>query len=289
MRPITVQARQATMGAQASARAAAQQAAPWIERFARLGYVASAAVYIVIGGLAAKAAFGAGGKTTGTRGALQTIVEQPMGQVLLAIVAAGLFGYGAWQLVSAVTDAEREGTEPKGLALRAGMVGRALISGSLGVAAVRLIAGSGGGAQDGARAEHWTARLLALPAGRWIVVLVGAGIVAYGLYQLYRAYAAKVREHLDLSTLGPTAQTWVVRFGRFGLAARGVVFGIIGLFLIRAAATYDPSEASDLGEALATLERQSYGAWLLGAVALGFIAYGLYQLVNARYRRIGVT
>jgi Domain of Unknown Function (DUF1206) len=285
MRPIAIEAERATAGV----RDAARRAAPWIERFARLGYLASAVVYVVIGLLAARAAAGEGGKTTGTRGALRTIVEQPKGQLLLAVIAAGLFGYAAWQLVAALTDAERKGTEPKGLALRAGMVGTAVITASLGVAAVRLIMGSGGGGDDGQRADHWTARLLGLPLGRWIVALVGAGVVAYGLYQLHRAYAAKVREHLDLSTLGPATATWVVHFGRFGLAARGVVFGVIGWFLIRAAATYDPREASDLGEALAALERQPYGAWLLGAVAFGLVAFGLYQLVNARYRRIDLV
>ena len=284
MSPIPVQAQQAMM----DARGAARDAAPWIERFARLGYAASTAVYVTIGALAAKAAFGAGGRTTGTRGALQTIVEQPMGRVLLAIVAAGMFGFAAWQLVAAVTDAERKGTEPRGLARRAGMVGTAVIYTGLGLAAVRLVMGTGGGESDGQRAEHWTARLLALPAGRWLVGLVGAGIIGYGLYQLYRAYAAKVRKHLDLSTLSPNAATWVVRFGRFGLAARGVVFTIIGWFVMRAAMQYDPSQASDIGEALATLERQPYGPWLLGVVALGLVAYGLYQLVNARYRIISV-
>ena len=284
MSPIPMQAEQARLGA----RGAAREAAPWIDRFARLGYVASATVYIVIGILAARAAFGAGGRTTGTRGALQTIVEQPMGRVLLAVVAAGMFGFAAWQLVAALTDSERKGTEPKGLALRAGMVGTAVIYTGLGVAAVQLVMGAGG-ANDGERAEHWTARLLALPLGRWVVGLVGAGVIGYGLYQLYRAYIAKVRKHLDLSTLSAAAATWVVRFGRFGVGARGVVFAIIGWFLVRAATERDASEASDLGEALATLERQPYGAWLLSAVALGFVAYGLYQLVNARYRRIGVA
>jgi len=283
MSPIPVQAEQAMM----DARGAARDAAPWIERFARLGYAASAAVYVTIGALAAKAAFGAGGRTTGTRGALQTMVEQPMGRVLLAVVAAGMFGFAAWQFVAAVTDAERKGTEPKGLARRAGMVGTGVIYTGLGLAAVRLIMGTGGG-DDGQRAEHWTGRLLGLPFGRWLVGLVGAGIIGYGLYQLYRAYAAKVRKHLDLSTLSADAASWVVRFGRFGLGARGVVFTIIGWFLIRAAMEYDASQASDIGEALATLERQPYGPWLLGAVALGLVAYGLYQLVNAAYRRISV-
>ena len=111
-------------------------------------------------------------------------------------------------------------------------------------------------------------------------------MIAYGGYQLYRAYAAKLSKWLDLSSLRATAATWAIRFGRFGLAARGVVFVLMGLFLIRAAAQSDASEARGLGGALRTLAGQEHGPWLLGAVALGLVAYGLYELIEARYRRI---
>jgi hypothetical protein len=113
-------------------------------------------------------------------------------------------------------------------------------------------------------------------------------VIGYGLYQLYRAYRAKLSKELDLSPLSPDAATWVVRLARFGMAARGVVFSIVGWFLIRAAMQRDASEAGGLDEALATLERQAHGRWLLGATALGLVAYALYQFVNARYRRVSV-
>ena len=264
----------------------ARAAAPWIERFARTGYVAKGIVYIVIGTLAARAAFGAGGRTTGSRGAMETIVEQPFGRVMLAVIAVGLLGYAIWQLIAAAADTERKGTEPKGLALRAGQAGRALIYASLALSAVRLTMGDRSGGGDDAAAAGWTARLMAVPFGRWLVALVGLGIIGYGVYQLYRACAAKVRKHLDLWQASATEAEWIVRVGRFGIGARGVVFGIIGWFLIRAAMEYEPRRASGLAGALATLERQPYGPWLLGIVALGLIAYGLYQLANARYRRI---
>jgi Domain of Unknown Function (DUF1206) len=81
-------------------------------------------------------------------------------------------------------------------------------------------------------------------------------------------------------------QTWAVRLGRLGIAARGIVFGIIGLFLIQAAKQSDASQAKGFGEALASLEQQPFGPWVLGLVALGLIAYGIYSVVEARYRRI---
>ena len=271
----------------AGAVGAAREAAPWIERLARVGYAAKAVVYFTVGLLAAQAAFGAGGETTGKSGALRTIIEQPMGRTLMAIIAAGLFGYAVWRLISAVTDAERKGSEAKGIAQRVGMAVRALAYAALGVEALRLVTGAGSSGRQGA--QHWTARLLDMPMGRTLVLLAGAGVIAYGIYQLYRAYAAKLSKQLDLSPLTPDVSTWVVRLSRFGIGARGVVFTIIGWFLIRAGMERDASEAGGLGEALAALERQAYGPWLLGTVALGLIAYAVYELVNARYRRISVA
>jgi hypothetical protein len=136
---------------------------------------------------------------------------------------------------------------------------------------------------------EWATRLWSWPPGRWLVGVIGAGIVAYAVYQLYCAWAARVRERLDLTQLSNDAARWVVRIGRFGLAARGVVLGIVGWFLIRAAVSYDRHRASGFGGALRVIARQDHGAWLLGAVAFGLMAYGLYQLVQARYRRIAVA
>ena len=270
----------------ADAVGATGQAAPWIERLARVGYASKAVVYFTVGLLAAQAAFGSGGQTTDQRGALREIVQQPMGRALLAVVALGLFGYAVWRVIAAVTDAERKGGDGKGAAVRVGMVVRGLLYGALGMEALRLVIGAGSSGEQGAK--HWTARLLGMPMGRTLVLLAGAGVIGYALYQLYRAYKAKLSKELELGRLTPDAASWVVRLARFGMAARGVVFMIIGWFLIRAGMERDASEAGGLAEALATLEQQAYGPWLLGATALGLIAYAVYQLVNARYRRISV-
>lgn len=278
-------ARQATVGAAGTAR----QLAPWIERLARVGYAAKGVVYVLIGALAARAAAGAGGRTTDSRGALVTIGRGEFGAVLLAVIAAGLLGYAAWRFIAAVTDAERAGGDAKGVAKRLAGAGRGVLYVGLAVQALRLLQGAASDARSsGSGAEDWTARLMAAPFGRWLVAAAGCGVIAYALYQLYRAYAAKVRKHLDLGRLSAQAQAVVVAVGRFGIGARGVVFLVIGWFLVRAARQADASQASGIAEALDTLERQPNGRWLLAAVALGLVAYGLYELVNARYRRISV-
>jgi hypothetical protein len=270
-----------------TARTAARRLAPWVEQLARVGFVADAVVYLVIGALAARAALGVGGRATDPPGALRAIVGQPFGHVLLVILGLGFFGYAAWQAIAAATNAEGDGTGATGVALRVCRIATALVYAALGLLSFRLLRGASGGGSRGV--GEWATRLWSWPPGRWLVGIIGAGIVAYAVYQLYCAWAARVRERLDLTQLSNDAAQWVVRIGRFGLAARGVVLGLVGWFLIRAAVSYDRHRASGFGGALRVIARQDHGAWLLGAVAFGLMAYGLYQLVQARYRRIAVA
>jgi Domain of Unknown Function (DUF1206) len=257
----------------------------WIERFARFGFIAKGVVYGIVGLLAAQVAFGTGGRTTDTQGALHTIVNQPFGKVLLAIVAIGLVGYVIWRFVEAINDPENQGTDAKGLAVRASYVGNGLVYAGLAWSAVKIIFDMGGGGNSNST-QDWTARLLAQPFGQWLVGTGGALFIGLGFYQFYEAISAKFRKKLFLSELDDEQRKLVMGMSRFGLLARGVVFCIIGWFLIQAAIQSDASEAGGLSQALETLARQPYGPWLLGVVALGLVAYGIYMIVQARYRRV---
>ena len=259
----------------------------WVERLARFGYAAKGVVYGIVGLLAAQAAFGTGGKTTDTQGALQEIVTQPFGKVLLGIVAIGLFGYVLWQFVQAIKDPENKGTDAKGILQRIGYGISGVIYASLALSAIRIILGSGGGNSNST--QDWTARLLSQPFGQWLVGTVGAFIIGLGFYQFYKAFTTKFRKKLNLSQLSDTEQKWVKGISRFGMAARGIVFCVIGFFLIQAARQSDASQARGLGEALQVLAQQPYGSWILGIVALGLVAYGIYMVMQARYRRIDPT
>jgi hypothetical protein len=276
-----------TRGAQASLRRAARH--PWLEPLARLGYAAKGIVYFVVGLLAAQAAFGAGGKTTDTSGALSSIVTQPFGKFLLAIVAIGLIGYALWRLVQTFFDPEhaQEQTDTKQIAQRIGYAFSGFAYLGLAWTAAGLIFGVGGGGNSNSNAtQDWTARLMAQPFGQWLVGLAGLVVLGVGLSYFYQAYKAKFRQELKMREMSRTEQTWATRLGRFGIAARGVVFSIIGIFLIQAALQSDASQARGLGGALAALAAQPFGPWLLGIVALGLIAYSIYSIVEARYRQI---
>jgi hypothetical protein len=146
--------------------------------------------------------------------------------------------------------------------------------------------GSGSGGSSSNSQQDWTARLLSQPFGQWLVGLIGAFIIGFGFYQLYRAYKAKFRKEMKLREMSPTEETWATRIGRFGEAARGIVFAIIGFFLLQAARQSDPNQARGLDGALQALAQQPHGPWLLGIVALGLVAYGIHMGVQARYRRI---
>lgn len=265
------------------ARRAAHQASPAVQKLARLGYAAKGVVYLIIGGVAAQAAFSPAEQVEGTEGALHTILEQPFGRVLLGIVALGLAGFVVWRAVQAIVDPEHSGGGMKRAAGRIGFAISGVVYAALTLEAVRMIRGSGG---QGGGTEHWTAVVMEKPFGRIAIGLAGVGIGAYGLYQLIKAFKSDLDKRLNLEGSAVATRKRVVALARAGTAARGVVFAIIGWLVIKSALQYDPSEAQGLQGALVTLREAAYGPYLLGLVALGLMAYGISQLVKARYRVI---
>jgi hypothetical protein len=262
-------------------------ASRWIQWLARFGYAARGIVYSVIGVLALQAAVSSVKGPEDSSGALLAILRQPFGRFLLVALAGGLAAWVLWRLFQALLDPENLGTGAKGIAKRAGYLISAGIYGALAVEAVRLWMGSSSGSGNGeSEADHWTAVVMSQPAGRLIIAAIAAGIVMFGVYELYRAYTADFRRALDLQRLGARGQRRIVLAGRLGMAARGIVFGIIGWFLGRAALQYEPSEARGFETALQSLQEQGYGQYLLAAVGVGLLCYGLFELAEARFRVI---
>jgi hypothetical protein len=253
-----------------------------IERLARLGYAAIGVVYMIVGGLAAAAGFGHGGATGGQETAFRFILHQPFGRVALGVIALGLIGYVLWRLISAATDSEHRGSDAKGLAIRAASAGRGLIYAVICVEVIRMMTeGHSGGPGGEQKAKHWTATIMDKPFGRWLVIAAGLGVVAYGAYQLYAAWDAKLSKRLSLGQIDDRVRRKVVAISRFGIGARGVVFFVIGGSLVLAGLKHNPSAAHGTSGALASLP-----PLLLAFVGLGLASYGVYALVNARYRRI---
>ena len=270
-----------TSGTQALHRATA---GPWPERLARLGLAARGVLYLVIGVLALQVAFGRRDEEASQTGALQEVASQPFGRVLIWVVAVGLVGYALWRLLTALLGTRADPTAT-GMKERVKALAEGIGYGSVAVLAIRIALGSGsrssgGGSKQAATVLSWT-------GGQFLVGAAGVAIAGIGVYFIVEGWRADFTKELNLGRVGPTARKVVIQLGRVGRIARGAAFVLIGVLVVVAAVTYDPSKAQGLDGALRTLAQQPYGTWLLVLVALGLIAYGVYGLAESRLRRVG--
>jgi hypothetical protein len=250
----------------------------------RLGYATRGVVYGLIGTLALLWSLRlSGGRVTDGEGAVQRIGGQTWGLPLLWAVAIGLGCYAAWNLFRAVVDPEHQGHGRKGVVQRIGYGVSAASQGFLAAYTFQLAAGEA----EGGGHESSLAKLLSLPGGRVAIAVAGLIAVGFGLFELHRAYKNRVdREYRG--GLPEAHRLLVMRVARVGVAARGLVFPVIGISLIAAAIGADASQAHGFGEALHDIARQSYGRILLGVVAAGLVAYGTHMFFMARYARFPV-
>ena len=283
-RPSMTAAKHAADHAGATAREAATN--PWTVRLARCGYVTKGVVYLLVGLLAARAATGRGGRTTDNRGAIATLSQQPFGRFLVTLIALGLFAYALWLFVAAALDPGRKGADAKGAATRVGSAALGCSYAALGVVAAKLALQRAGGKSSDQATRDWTARLLAHPFGAALVVAIGLAVLGAAGFFFWQAATARFRDDLDLRGANAVERGWVMPLGRAGHAALGAVDVTVGIFLIIAAARRNAGEAKGVGDALAVLAQRPYGGALLGAVALGLVAYAAYTFAEARYRRL---
>lgn len=247
-------------------------------KLAKLGYAARGAIYLIIGGLALATAMGEGGKTTDSKGAVLTILQQPFGKFLLGLLILGLAGYSAWRFVQAIKDTDSHGHDAKGLAIRGGLLASAISHTLLALWALRLLLGDGSSSSGGG--ESW---LTGSSFGQFLLGAAGvAGIIA-GLAHIFKGWKARFERYM---TIPSDKRAWAQPLCRFGLIARGVVWCIVGWFLIDSAMGASSGDIKGMSDALASLRDNSYGPWLLGIVALGLIAFGIYSGLEALYRRI---
>jgi len=257
-------------------------------------------VYALIGVLALQIALGDPSGAPDQEGALRAVADQSFGSILLIVLALGLFAYAIGRFLEATVFA---GADDEALD-RARSVGSAALYTGLAVVAVQVLTstsgsrggggqgggGQGGGGQGGGggadEATSLTADVMDVPLGRWIIGIVGLAFVAAAVYEAVRGFRKEFMEELETGRMSPTARRTAERLGMIGLVARGVCWALIGWFLIQAAVQFDPAEAKGLDETLRSLADESWGTVLLLLVALGFIAYGAYCAVHARYRDV---
>jgi hypothetical protein len=261
----------------------------WAQLYARAGLVAKGITFGVVAVLALGVAFGIGGDVEDRPGALQTLAESTIGRFLLGVLAVGLGGYALWRFVQAALGETIENGDDVSIFKRVGLVARGLLYAWLFVMCISIffnadepVTGGGGSGEE----DRATGFLLEQPLGRWLVAAVGLSIIGAGLFNLYRAVFQRFRKDLKEGQMGKEERESYTVLGVLGHLARAVLFSLAGWFLVKAAWEYDAREAIGLDGALRKLAQAEHGDALLAATAAGLFAYGLFCLVQARYREV---
>jgi Domain of Unknown Function (DUF1206) len=261
------------------------ESSPWVETLERFGYLVRGAIYFIIGALAVQLALGAGGQATDYTGAIEMIRAQPLGRALLTLVAIGLTGYSLWGFSRAFLDPLRRGSDVKGLVERAGFLVSGISYGALVIPTAEFELNRPAGPTTGNPAVL-SAQLAGHPFGRWLVAAFGLLWLAAATGQFYTAYTQHFVRDLDRGKLTREEYGWARRIGSFGYAARGVVFGLIGWFVLESGLTADPGKAVGFDGALLKLTQAPYGTALLAVVALGLVAFGFYSALCAKWNKV---
>jgi hypothetical protein len=274
----------ATINAATSAvkRAAAN---PLLELLERLGYVVRGGLYAVMGILALGIAVSVrGGQTTDLSGSLVFLIRNPFGKLVLIVVAVGLAAYSVWGFTRAIYDPLHRGSDAGGYAARLGFVSSAVSYAAIVFFALQILFGSGGSAGDGT--QKTIASILTHPGGGPLTVIIGLVAIVVGLGQFLEAYRATFKEDLKGAEMTASERSAAIALGRFGMFARGVIFLVIGWFLVQAGLHPDAGQVQGFGGAFLFLLDQPFGRIVLGIIALGFVALGLHSFACARWIRL---
>jgi hypothetical protein len=259
--------------------ARAAQGSSLFRALARVGYVVLGILHVLIGGIAISIATGGGGQADQS-GAMEGIRQSPLGVLLLWIIVVGLVALSIWQIVEAVV--ERDPDAKKKWAHRAKFIGTA--AAYLAIAGTALVYALGGRSESSQSSQSLSARLLSVPAGVILLVLLGLVVAAIGIAFIVRGIAQAFKKHLTLPS-GAVGKG-VVAFGVAGYVAKGIAVAVAGVLFVVAAVTHDPEAAGGLDAALRSLAELPFGAFILWVVGAGLILYGLFCFARARYAKL---
>jgi hypothetical protein len=250
----------------------------------RIGDSCYGLVHLVVAVLSIKVAFGGSGSELDQKGAVKAIAAQPFGSALLWLLAIGLFAFAIWQVLTAAVGFRWVTKQGKRTRRRIGAAGRAVVAVAIGVFALETVfssAQSSGNSQQ----QEWTARLLGMPGGRFIVGAVAVGILAVAVGTGSRGVRQSFLQDLETNRMTAGTRKMVKPLGVLGFLAKGVAYAVIGALLMTATIQFDPKKAGGLDAALKTLAAQPFGVVLLVVVAIGLAAYGCYCFVEGWYRK----
>lgn len=247
----------------------------------RAGYLARGIVFLIIGGFALLAAGGFGTNPQGVRDALELLFEKPLGGYFLWTLAAGLICFAGWRFLQSAFDIERHGHGLYGLMRRGVLVGSGLFYVALAAATVRITFEHRRLSEDQS-AREWTEWVMVQPLGRAIIALIAAGFAGVAIGLAIKAFRAPYRNQLDAT---PAQRVMAVVLGSYGIVTRAFVFLAFGVFLMLAAYDSNSQEAVSLAGVLRAMQAQVYGGVLLGVAALGLLAFGFFEMIEAAAHR----
>lgn len=256
-----------------------------LEWAARVGYGARGFVYLSVGLIVLFATLDMIGDTVGVRGALDWLSQRPLGRIWMLLTSLGLAAFVVWRLLQSVFDADHEGTSWRGLGTRMSQLFSGLSYTGLAIAAFVLFAGPrAADASEGVeRSQERAAFMLDLPFGRWLLVAAGLAIFGVGIANVVKAWCEDFSEYLDCSVRMCRRVTPLARFGH---VARGLAYLPLAALVILAGWQASAAEVTSFGAALEAVERRTAGEWIVGFIALGFIAFGAFSFIEALFRRI---
>lgn len=260
------------------------QANDKLQLAAKAGWAAKGCLYVTLGVLALLAALGSGGKTADSAGVLQWVAEQSFGTILLVAAGAGFCCYAVWRFMQALIDPESHSSSWMRVIKRSAWIASGIAHIGLGFAAFELAFGDFSSGGEGK--QIWLSKALSQPWGPYFVGGLAIALMLVGLYQFKEAWKLGFMKNVNTSKMSVKEEKAFRRVGRVGLAARGVVFPVIGYFLLRAAVEANAAlaEGASVGGALDAIAAS--GALPLALVSAGLIAYGVLQLFFARYRNV---
>lgn len=253
-----------------------------VDNLFKMGYLAKAAIYFIMGGLAVATVAGLS-SATGAKGVIQFIEEQTFSKIILGVLGVGLAAYCLWRWYKGIANpGEEDGA--KGVVKRLAYVVSGSFYGSLAYYTFRIIIGNDSG--SGNKKETILSNILDLPAGVWIVGALGVIMLGTGIYQLYKGIQEKYMEEIATANLSTEKREYVETLGKLGHIVRAVVFGIIAYFLFQAALQSDASKFRSTEGALEFLQNSSFGTILILIAGLGMICYSIFALAKARYGKV---
>jgi hypothetical protein len=252
---------------------------PAFRGFARAGLAARGFVYLLIGWLSIQIALGHGGRQADRNGALQTVSRSPGGSALLWLLVAGFAGLALFRFVEAWYG--RAGRNGRSTGARLQSLGGGICYAAVCGATAGFAVGTNRSQSDNTESKDFTWRAMHdLPAGRWLVLVVGLVFVASGVLLCRSVLRRRFMEALD------TDENAVMLLGVVGGCARALVFAAIGVFLCYAAVTFDPGKAQGVDGTLREFADTPAGPWLLVLVGLGLVAFGAFSFCEARWHRL---